>query len=104
MVDASAEIELLNSALKAKGLDFIMGMDLPRVFASGVQTFANPDMTMIVFREQNGVAEEGAAPELLLKNVASIIIPTSVALQFRDQLNAVLAPYQGESGGSAPVT
>lgn len=77
-------------ALAEKGTEFIMGMDVPRVWANGAQLFLNPQVALLVFREQNlATAEEGV--ELLLKNVASVVLPLDVAREMHRLLGEQLS-------------
>lgn len=86
----------INAAIQARGLDFVLGIDTQRVWATGIQAFINPDVTMLVFREQN-LAQSGPDNALtpVLKNVASIVIPTTVFQQFYDNAGATLASLNG---------
>ena len=95
--------EKVMKALQARGLDFMLGMDTGRLWATGAQSFVNADQTIIVFREQNMVNSEGGEDfEILLKNVVSVVIPTEVARALRDQLTEAFTVLEsGQSGNQS---
>lgn len=69
----------------------MVGLNTDRIWATGLQVFANPEYTMIVFREQMNIQkEDGSDAQMLVKNVASVVMPTEVARQMKDILNRVL--------------
>ncbi len=80
----------INVRLRELGPEFGLGMDLPRIWATGVQTFPSPDGSLIVFREQN-MLMDGEETVVLIKNVASILMPTAVLRDFHTQIGTVLA-------------
>ncbi len=72
-----------------------IGLDVPRQWASGAQVSVTPDVTFIVFRDQTQlevVDEEKDTSEthVLVKNVTTMVIPTPVARQLSDILQAQL--------------
>jgi|CXWL01.1.fsa_nt_gi hypothetical protein len=72
-------------------LQFQLGWDTVRTWATGAQVFVNPDHAMIVFREQVQAQPLGeATPEVLMKNVASVVMPLSTARELRNILSTVL--------------
>jgi hypothetical protein len=84
-----------NKALQERGAAFIVAMDIPRVWATGAQVFINPAFALMVFREQNLLGDDGA-PEMHMKNVASLVLPTQVVRELHaligQQLAALDAP------------
>ena len=78
--------EKMIQVLQEKGLEFILGMNVDRHWVTGAQTFVNPDQTMIVFREQNIVTSEAGEPDIAVKNVTSVVMPTAVAHAILEQL------------------
>jgi hypothetical protein len=90
--DKTAVVEVLMK----QGPGAAMAMDLPRTWATGAQAVITGDFTMIIFREQNqfeleGVDGEPIEPQVLVKNVASIVMPTEVARQFSKILAGAFA-------------
>lgn len=78
-----------------------LGWDTQRIWATAVQVFLNPDHGLIVFKEQLQVravaigAEPDDEPPLPLqaaisRNVASVVMPRDVLIQFRDVLLQLL--------------
>src|SRR5258705_48745 len=72
-----------------------IGLVVPRQWASGAQVSVTPDVTFIVFRDQTQlevVDEEKDTSEthVLVKNVTTMVIPTPVARQLSDILQAQL--------------
>jgi len=65
-------------AIQSKGAEFTIGMDIPRTWATAAQVFIAPEISTLVFREQALLASDGKEPELLTRNVASIILPTEI--------------------------
>ena len=75
------QLDPLNQKLQELGIRVAFGMDAPRFWANGMQTFPQLDETIFVFREQvNG--DHGVE----LQNRVSVVLPTTAALLFRDQL------------------
>jgi|SRR6185437_14361025 hypothetical protein len=81
-----------------KGMEFALGFDTDRIWATGVQSFVNPDFTMLVFREQTMAQKGDGSLEPMVKNVASIILPTQVVREFHALLTPVLANQKPENG------
>jgi hypothetical protein len=95
-------VELMQAKLKELGPEFIIASDLPRIWATGAQAFITPEFSMVIFREQNvlGPQDGGDVPIFSLKNVASIIMPTPVLLEFHQQIGITLAAMNAP--GEAP--
>jgi hypothetical protein len=89
----------LQAALRALPPERVVAYDVPRHWASGVQVVANPDFTFLVFREQNVVSVDDGEVSFVLKNVASVVLPTAVARQLRDILLAQLPVMSAPDGG-----
>lgn len=91
----SSEVPDVSSLLAKRGVEFTMGMDIPRQWATGAQAFLSPETTILVFREQHmvGVDGPGGAIDVVIKNVASVVLPTSVLREIHriigDQLGAI---------------
>ncbi|MFK4871631.1 hypothetical protein [Novosphingobium sp. ZW T3_23] len=86
-----------NNAIMSRGMHFVMGMDVPRQWATGAQAFVTPENTILVFREQNMAVGENGLGEVTLKNVASLVLPTSIAREFHRILGEQLAMIDGNS-------
>lgn len=80
--------------IAARGPEFMVGFDVPRTWATGVQVFVTPVTTTMVFREQILLDEEGEMKGLI-RNVGSVILPTEVAREFATILNANLDTLNG---------
>lgn len=83
--------EQMNAVMAAKGPEFMLGMDIPRVWATGAQSLLSPEFGMLVFREQNFMQVEGQPHAATVKNVGSIIMPINVLREFHRQLGEALA-------------
>ena len=83
-------MDIVNVKLREMGPDFALAMDMPRIWATGVQTYPSTDTSLIVFREQNLLRDENDVPAVLLKNVASILMPTAVLKDFYQQIGAAI--------------
>jgi hypothetical protein len=57
-------------------------MDTQRVWANGIQTFITGEMSLIVFREQALLSTPDENSVTALKNVASIVVSTTVLTEF----------------------
>jgi hypothetical protein len=87
----------------------LIGWDAPRYWANNVQVFVNVDHVLFVFREQMSVegdvlGTDGATsrqPVNVGKSVASIIMPLSVATEFRAVMNK-LFPAPAEQENNTP--
>jgi hypothetical protein len=79
----------VNVKLRELGPEFALAMDTPRIWATGVQTFPSTDTSLIVFREQNLLREDEKSV-VLMRNVASILMPTAVMKDFYEQLGTAL--------------
>ena len=83
----------IGRALAERGPDFMLGTDIPRLWVTGAQVFVGPDITMVIFREQNTVDVGGDSPMVSLKNVSSLVMPTNVARDvsnlLKDQLDSI---------------
>lgn len=66
------------AVIQARGGEFALGMDIPRVWATGVQVHTASDHTLLVFREQALSAGPNGLFEPVIKNVASLVMPTDV--------------------------
>jgi len=67
----------------------LMATDLPRLWATGVQVFPQPNFTMVVFREQISAVnsdDPDASADHIIKNVSSVIVPNDVMESLRDIL------------------
>lgn len=89
----AGDAEFMAARLKELGPEFAIASELPRIWATGAQAFITQHFSMVIFREQNmlGPQNEGEGPFLALKNVASIIMPTEVLLEFHKQIGVTLA-------------
>ncbi len=76
----------VNAIIMDKGPEFLIAYDLPRVWTTGAQAFVDPNVTNIVFREQSLFEEDDGKKQGLIRNVASVVMPTEVARQLRDVL------------------
>jgi hypothetical protein len=81
-----------------------VGYDIPRVWANGVQVTPTPDVTFIVFREQIAAQEEGKDQRLMLRNVASVILPTTLAIQLAEILKTQISQILPQAEGSGDAT
>lgn len=79
----------------------VLAFDIPRIWASGVQVTPTADGTFIVFREQIGTifAAEGEEDKerVMVRNVASVVIPTSVAKQLAQILDSQITAMEAKS-------
>jgi hypothetical protein len=84
--------DLINAKLQKLGSEFVIASDLPRTWATGAQAFINPDYSMLIFREQNLLPEPPPGTDIFvsMKNVASIVMPTSIFLEFYQSVGAAL--------------
>lgn len=69
-----------------------LGWDVPRIWATGVQIFSNPEYVLFVLQEQTEVEPveppEGMPPVLTLaRNVGSFVLPVEVARRFKKIMN-----------------
>ncbi len=80
----------INAEIQKRGLDFIMGMDTQKLWVNGIQAFVNPDVTLIVFREQNLLSTPDNGSIAALKNVASVVVPTPVFREFHSNIGQIL--------------
>lgn len=95
-MDAAAAI---NAKLAELGSEFVIAADLSRVWATGAQAFVSDDFSMVIFREQNilaGATPGDQDPFVSLKNVASIILPTAVLLEFHQNLAPALEQWKAK--------
>ncbi|ALJ12602.1 hypothetical protein [Sphingopyxis macrogoltabida] len=84
--------KLMAEALKEKGPEFLIASDIPREWATGAQVFLNSDHALIVFREQNLINDpDKGTTTVVLKNVASMVMPIEVAVQIHSVLGDQLA-------------
>ncbi len=87
------------AALAQRGVEFTMGMDIPRQWATGAQAFITPDTSILVFREQNAVVvDPSGTPDLVIKNVASVILPTQTLREFHKIIGDQLGMLDGYAG------
>ena len=85
------------AAMKARGSEFLIANDIPRTWATGAQVFVNKDHALLVFREQNLLNDpETGTIEVVLKNVASLVMPIEVAAQLHALLTEQLALHVGD--------
>lgn len=84
----------INAAIAARGPDFHLGLDTDRIWSTGAQAFVNPDVTMLIFREQNLFPMADGTTGIGLKNVASIVIPTQILREFHANLGQTLAALE----------
>ena len=91
-------LDPINAKIQELGPEFALGMDIQRHFVNGAQTFAAPDYTIIVFREQNLALNQKGTQKAIIANRTSVMLPTAVALQLRDQLNEVLGDLNPSTG------
>lgn len=84
--------ELLNARMQELGSEFTIASDLPRTWATGAQAFINPDYSMLIFREQNLLPSPPPSTDIIasVKNVASIVMPTPIFLEFYQSLGTAL--------------
>ncbi len=88
----------INALIQQRGPEFIIGGDTQRIWATGMQAFVNPDFTMIVFREQTFMQfPADAPPGVVLRNVASIVVPTAVFKEFHAASVAAIAALTPEA-------
>lgn len=71
-----------NDEIQRRGPEFALGADIDRVWATGVQVFPNPQFTLVVFRDQSLAQDDNGEFVQVMKNVASLVMPTEVAKQF----------------------
>lgn len=90
----------INEVVAAKGADFLLGMDIPRAWATGVQLFAAPGTSMLVFREQNLIGNSASELQPAVKNVASLVLPTDVIRDLHRILGEQLAILDGANRSS----
>lgn len=77
-----------------------IGLDVPRLWANGVQITLAGNDAFVVFREQISLQDaEGAEPRLIFRNVASLLMPMSGLIATRDLLNRLIPPE--DSGDEA---
>lgn len=86
----------INLVIKERGPEFALGMDVPRVWATGAQAWVDPHHTLLVFREQaiTQSAEGGLTP--VLKNVASLVMPTDITRELHRILGEQLEILDGK--------
>lgn len=88
---------LTSEALAKKGPEFAVALDIDRHWANAVQAFINPEISLIVFREQIvGVTEDGNSQNSMQKNVVSVAVPTSTLREFHELLGRALAGGENE--------
>jgi len=94
---------LIVQGLAERGPEFGLAMDTDRIWATAMQCFLNPPTgtALVVFREQNFVADESGQPKVIFKNVASVIVPIPILAEFHQNLGAALKTIQatGEDVG-----
>lgn len=78
-----------------RGPEFLFGMDIPRLWATGVQVFTSPQTSILVFREQNLLPDNEGKPMPTVKNVASLVIPTDMMRELHLILGDQLAKLDG---------
>ena len=100
MTNAAADpiLQIINEKLASLGTDFAVAADLPRLWVTAAQAFVRPDNTMIVFREQNAIAQPDGSTAASVKNVASIIIPTPILREFHSALGDSLKAVEASGG------
>lgn len=80
-------------AIAGEQLAHALGWDTTRVWSNNVQLFRNPDHTLFVFRELTeleGVKDDGSKEKAAFaKNVASVVMPNSVADAFADIMKRI---------------
>jgi hypothetical protein len=81
----------INELLKERGPEFLMAMDIPRIWANGAQVLVSPDSCMIIFREQNAAQDETGKVTILVRNVASLILPTDMIRELHRLIGDQLA-------------
>jgi hypothetical protein len=81
----------MDAALAAKGPEFLLAMDLPRIWSTGAQAMLSPDFGLLVFREQNFVQFPDQPNAPTVKNVASIVMPLSTLREMHKQIGEALA-------------
>ena len=79
-----------NDKIKELGADFALALDTDRKWATGVQTFVFGDFTVIAFREQTVLQMPDGNIHQSMKNVTSVVMPTSVAHEFHKLLGDAL--------------
>jgi hypothetical protein len=75
--------EIMN-AIRRKGPEFMIGMDIPRIWATGAQVFVDQETSTLVLREQAILQGADEETEVLVRNVASIIIPTEILKEMHE--------------------
>ena len=69
----------------------MLGWDVPRLWATNVQVFKNPDHCLFVFRELVQIeAEEGGEKSQIVRNVGSVVMPLDVAASFADVMSKLM--------------
>jgi len=98
MTEEVANTMEISAALMARGVEFTMGMDIARQWATGAQAFIAGDSSIIVFREQNIVIDASGAKEIAIKNVASVVIPTGVLRELHKIIGEQLSAFDNHPG------
>lgn len=79
-----------------RGASFAVGFDTTRVWATGVPAFVNGEFTMLVFREQIlAQADDGSPPDTIIRNVASVVMPTATMREFYQLAGPLLGITDG---------
>lgn len=94
------ENDELSVPVESNDPTFQLGMDTNRIWVNSVQAFMTQAHSLLVFREQNQIGTPDG-PRVIAKNVASVIIPSDVLVEFHGQLT-VLINQMGINGGDEP--
>ena len=92
-------IEIMNDKMAQLGPDFTLGLNVDRIWATGVQAFPGPEFTLVVFRDQSLMPTSDNDAHLAIKNVASIILPTSIAREFSKSLEQAFSQWDTQGNG-----
>ena len=71
-----------------------VGFDTQRFWATAAQVLLNPESGLIVFREMVAMQNETGENTILIKNVASVIMPKSAFIELHKTLGETLAKMQ----------
>lgn len=89
-----------NKAIREKGMEFQLGLDVQTHWVTAAQAFYNPEFTMVVFRDQTyGKNTTTGDEEFVVKNAVRLIMPSAVAAQVANMLLEVTgqaAPQNGQ--------
>jgi len=97
--EVPSDLPDVNDVIASKGPEFAIGYDLPRVWTTGAQVFVDARFSNIVFREQSLYTSDEGNMQGLIRNVASVVMPTDMARQLRDLLTTQLEALDGQQEG-----